>query len=117
MGISIEKALGFFETRVNIGTFFGMNAEDVYITLNEPNEDEQLDMNNDKDQNITKLKRLWKKCLSAEKHNFEVEKDGVVEKATKEQVINVLSNKGICLAYIIGEWYKTIPLAPRNDSK
>jgi hypothetical protein len=118
MSFRVEEAIGFFSQRINIGQFFGLDSEEVYITMNEPNEDDQFKLSKEPDE----MKKLWKKYLDREKHNFvfdEKQGDGTtIEKpATVEQVIGILTKKGICLTYIIGQWFKTLPLPKTNDSK
>jgi len=118
MSIKVNDAIGFFSMRIDIGQFFGMNSDEVYITMNEPNEDDQFKLGKESDE----MKKMWKKYIDAEKHNFvfdEKQDDGTtIEKpANKEQVIQILSKKGICLTYIIGQWFKTLPLPKTNDSK
>lgn len=122
--MTIQEATGFFETRINIGQFFGRKSEDVYVTMIEPDETEQFEMSKSDAERIELMKKLWKKCLHPEKHNFETEigeRDSEgnreIKPATKEQVIGIIAKKGICLSYIIGEWYKQIPLAKTNVSK
>lgn len=120
--MTIQDAAGFFETRINIGQFFGRESEEVYITMIEPDETEQFEMSKSDAERIELMKKLWKKCLHPEKHNFETEilsegSEPMIKPATKEQVIGIIAKKGICLSYIIGEWYKQIPLAKTNVSK
>jgi hypothetical protein len=110
--MKINEVKGFFETRVNLGKFFGANDEDAYIILREPEEKELFDrMTNDASKNIEAMKKMWRDCVIG--HNFENE-DGT-EMSNKE-VFDVLSKKGWAVMHIITEWNKNIPLAIEKDS-
>ena len=115
MGFDIKEAIGFFSMRINIGQFFDRSSEDVFVTMNEPDEDDQFKLS----ENPIEMKKLWKKYIDADKHNFEFvdPADNVVKPASKEQVIQILTRKGICLTYIIGQWFKTLPLPSKTVSK
>lgn len=112
MKISEVKTKGFFKTRVNIGEFFNVKKNDVWIELSEPCEDETFRASpNDVEKNVELLKGMWRNNIVG--HNFEND-DGTP--ATKDAVIMVIEKKGWCIQYIIQEWMNALPLVMKKDS-
>jgi hypothetical protein len=110
--MKITKARSLFNTRIEIGQYFGEDKEKVWIELREPTEDEAFSFSQAKEDNMKVLKQLWRDCLT--KHNFVNDDES---EADKKDVIEVIKNKGWLLSYIIQKWYENLPLKKTKGGK
>jgi hypothetical protein len=119
-----EAAKGLFTTKIEIGHFFELQQQDIYIVLRELTDEEGLehktiwqeDIQENKfkklEYNKQKLIKQWSGCLI--EHNLD---DDNNKPAQNSAVIQLIQKSYKCVDYITGEWGKSLFLARASDGK
>jgi hypothetical protein len=112
MTIKDLKENGLFRFKINLGEFFDVPPEDVYLVLGEPTMKEYDRIQKKAETSADDMVKMMKGCLL--EHNIE-SREGV--KATSEEVISLLNEFPAALTEALQAWQDELPLVKRSREK
>jgi hypothetical protein len=109
MKLSEAKNAGFFKVQMELGEAFGVKAEDITMTLREPNHEEQMELIEDtnKDNDNGPL-RFWKKYF----HNLVIEFEGVEDdngkSVKKDEFVKLIKDSGTLYTNVMRQYFEAL---------
>jgi hypothetical protein len=114
------KAKGFFKTRIKLAEVFDAEQdpalralyEGAWIDMREPNEAEMMAMQGPGKGDMAAIGKLLPDCMV----DWSLQASAG-EKASREEVVEVLKASGTLWSYTLEEWGKSLPLARRSAAR
>jgi len=117
MPVLKDKQAGIFKIKVNVGEFFGMEDDELYIELREPTTDETISLSDNSNPenpsiNQGKVFDIIPNCIID--HNF---LNADESKMSKKEVWDLIKQRSGCAMNVVEAWSNNIPLSKRKQTQ